>query len=363
MNKKKILSYSLLLTVLLLNGGCIQKLLVDGKSSPIVTKNTPIVVEQRNQPRIVERRSQPTVVHRVNQPRIAQNMHQPRIVESRSEPIVVNSVSQPGVVQNVYQPIVVENIQPPTIVNSVSEPTVVNSVSEPTVVNSVSEPTIVNSVSEPTIVNSTSEPTVVNSASEPTIVENISESTINQPENNIVGCSDDITSTKKSNCNLGEISENDLTKSSSNGSEHILQSVRGKTITIIERKNGFIFPQYKNKVVILEIFGKNCPHCHKQIPILKRIRNRHRGRLEIVAIQSQGRMSRREARNYINRNGIRYPIVEGDDTTNLLYFIQTTYGWTGILPYILVVKDGVTEFSYSGEVDYSEIGHDVDSLF
>jgi len=345
MNKKKILSYSLLLTVLLLNGGCIQKLLVDGKSSPIVTKNTPIVVEQRNQPRIVERRSQPTVVHRVNQPRIAQNMHQPRIVESRSEPIVVNSVSQPGVVQNVYQPIVVENIQPPTVVNSVSEPT------------------IVNSVSEPTIVNSTSEPTVVNSASEPTIVENISESTINQPENNIVGCSDDITSTKKSNCNLGEISENDLTKSSSNGSEHILQSVRGKTITIIERKNGFIFPQYKNKVVILEIFGKNCPHCHKQIPILKRIRNRHRGKLEIVAIQSQGRMSRSEARNYINRNRIRYPIVEGDDTTNLLYFIQTTYGWTGILPYTLVIKDGVTEFSYSGEVDYSEIGHDVDSLF
>jgi len=178
-----------------------------------------------------------------------------------------------------------------------------------------------------------------------------------------VGCNDDITKTEKNDCNRGKISEDELKKVPKVGDEHILQSIRGKTITIIERKNGFLFPQYKNRVIILEIFGKNCPHCHKEIPILQKIRNRHRGQLEIIAIQSQGRMSRAEARNYINRNRIRYPIIEGDDATNLLYFIQNTYGWTGILPYILIVKDGVTEFSYSGEVDYSEIKRDVDSLF
>jgi len=178
-----------------------------------------------------------------------------------------------------------------------------------------------------------------------------------------VGCSDDITTTKKSNCNRGKISKDELKKVPKVGEQHILQSIRGKTITIIERKNGFIFPQYKNKVVILEIFGKDCPHCLKEIPILRKIRNRYRGRLEIIAIQAQGRMSRGEARNYINRNRIRYPIIEGDDTTNLLYFIQATYGWMGILPYTLVVRNGVTEFSYSGETDYQEIRNDIDSLF
>jgi len=147
------------------------------------------------------------------------------------------------------------------------------------------------------------------------------------------------------------------------GEQHILQSIRGKTITIIERKNGFIFPQYKNKVVILEIFGKNCPHCSKEIPILRKIRNRYRGKLEIIAIQAQGRMSRGEARSYINRHKIRYPIIEGDDATNLLYFIQATYGWMGILPYTLVVKNGVTEFSDKGEVDYQDMKQNIDSLF
>jgi len=203
--------------------------------------------------------------------------------------------------------------------------------------------------------------------SEPIIVESKNENKHIIPVKQLkipdTGCSDDIISTKKSDCNRGKISKDELKKVPQVGEEHILQSIRGKTISIIERKNGFIFPQYKNKVIILEIFGKNCPHCHKQIPILRKIRNRYKGKLEIIAIQSQGRMTRGEARDYINRNRIRYPIIEGDDTTNLLYFIQTTYSWMGILPYTLVVKNGVTEFSYPGEVDYKDIRNDIDSLF
>jgi thiol-disulfide isomerase/thioredoxin len=177
-----------------------------------------------------------------------------------------------------------------------------------------------------------------------------------------VGCSDNIT-TKKNNCDRGKISKEELKKVPKVGEQHILQSIRGKTITIIERKNGFLFPQYKNKVIVLEMFGKDCPHCIKEIPIIRKIRNRYRGKLEVIAIQAQGRMDRFTARKYINRHRIRYPIIEGDDATNLQYFIQATYGWMGILPYTLVVKNGVTELSYSGETDYQEMKHDIDSLF
>ena len=198
----------------------------------------------------------------------------------------------------------------------------------------------------------------------PTIVYNKSKPVVPKKQLKVsdVGCSDDII-TKKSNCDRGTISKDELKKTPKVGEQHILQSIRGKTITIIERKRGFFFPQYKNKVIILEIFGKDCPHCLKEIPILRKIRNRYRGKLEIISIQAQGRMSRGEARNYINRHRIRYPIIEGDDATNLQYFIQATYGWSGILPYTLVVKNGVTELSYSGETDYQEIRNDIDTLF
>ncbi len=74
-------------------------------------------------------------------------------------------------------------------------------------------------------------------------------------------------------------------------------------------------------------------------------------------------MSLREAQAYINGNNIRYPIIEGQDALDLQHFVQKTYGWTGILPYTLVIKDGVTEFFYAGEFKYKDIKKDLDSLF
>jgi len=144
---------------------------------------------------------------------------------------------------------------------------------------------------------------------------------------------------------------------------HKLTSIQGHTIHVAERSNGFTFPEYAGKVVVLEMFGKDCPHCIKEIPTIDRIIRRYRGKVAVIAIQSQNRMARSVARNYLRKYRIRYPIIEGDDATNLQFFIQQTYGWTGILPYTLVIKNGVTEFSYSGEVSYNEIKHDIDSLF
>ncbi len=176
-----------------------------------------------------------------------------------------------------------------------------------------------------------------------------------------VECNDDLTA-KKSDCDRGTISESDLKKVPKSGEVHSLTSIRGKKIHIKEMSNGFIFPEYRNKIIILEMFGKDCPHCIKELPIIKKIRRRYRGKLEVIAIQAQDRMDRFTAKNYINGHQIRYPIIEGEDATNLQYFIQKTYGWRGILPYMLVIKDGVTEFSYSGEVDYPEIEKDIDSI-
>ncbi len=179
-------------------------------------------------------------------------------------------------------------------------------------------------------------------------------------------CNDNVP-VEENDCNRGEISEDELQenniKKTKTGVVHLLKSVQGKTITIGERPNGFTFPNYPGKVIILEMFGKDCPHCIKEIPIVKRIKKRYRGKVEVIGIQSQGRMGDYVARNYINKHRINYPIIEGDDATNLQYFIQNTYGWTGILPYTLVIKDGVTEFSYSGEVPYKELKKDIDSLF
>jgi len=179
----------------------------------------------------------------------------------------------------------------------------------------------------------------------------------------VLECTDDITA--ENNCDKGLIEETELQpkqQSSSGGEVHNLRSVQGQSVKIIERPNGFIFPQYPNKVVIIEMFGKKCPHCVKEMPVLNRLRKKYRGNLEVIAIQVEDKMSPREAKNLIRKYNIHYPIIPGDTATNLQYNIQSTYGWTGILPFTLVIKNGVNEFTYPGEVSYKELDRDIRSI-
>jgi len=173
------------------------------------------------------------------------------------------------------------------------------------------------------------------------------------------------TNNTTSNCNKAPIQATELrpkVQTSSGGEVHKLRSIQGKNITIIERSNGFIFPQYKNKVVILEMFGKKCPHCIKEMPTLNKLRSKYRGKVEIIAVQVEDRMSSSEANSLIRRHRIHYPIIAGETATNLQYNIQNTYGWTGILPFTMIIKNGVTEFTYPGAVSYNELHRDLRSV-
>lgn len=179
----------------------------------------------------------------------------------------------------------------------------------------------------------------------------------------ILECSDDINAVN--NCDKGLIPTAELQpakQTSSGGEVHKLRSIQGKTVTIIEKSNGFVFPEYANKTVILEMFGKKCPHCIKEMPILNKLRSKYRGNVEIIAIQVEDKMSPSEAKKLIRRHKIHYPIIPGDRATNLQYNIQSTYGWTGILPFTMVIQNGVTEFTYPGEFSYNEINRDLRSI-
>ncbi|MBD3793598.1 MAG: TlpA family protein disulfide reductase [Campylobacterales bacterium] len=181
-----------------------------------------------------------------------------------------------------------------------------------------------------------------------------------------IECSGEV-APQESKCNRGEITRDQLSgkniQKTATGVVHSLKSIQGHQIKIVERPTGFLFPNYQGKIIILVMFGKDCPHCIQGIPVLKRIKQDYRGQVEVIAVQSQDRMDPYIARNFITQNRINYPIIEGEDATNLQYFIQSTYGWTGILPFTMVVKNGVTELTYPGGVSYDEIRADMSTLF
>lgn len=146
------------------------------------------------------------------------------------------------------------------------------------------------------------------------------------------------------------------------GQSHQLKAVQGQIISIGERSNGFVFPDYPGKIVLLQVFGQDCPHCFNEMPIIHALKRRYANNLEVVALQAQESMSSQVASNLIQRFQIDYPIIDKEEARPLLSQINRTYGWNGILPYMLLIKNGVTEYSFSGEISDQELNEAVRSL-
>ncbi|MBU1668685.1 TlpA family protein disulfide reductase [bacterium] len=156
--------------------------------------------------------------------------------------------------------------------------------------------------------------------------------------------------------------EEDTPTSESTEGLYQLQSIQGQRISIGERNTGFVFPQYPNKIVLLQVFGKDCPYCFEEMPIINTIHNQYRESLQVIAIQAQERMDPSTASQLIGQYQMDYPIIEADEATHLLLFLNETYGWTGGLPFMQLIKNGVTEYTFPEGPSYEELQESVDSL-
>lgn len=141
-----------------------------------------------------------------------------------------------------------------------------------------------------------------------------------------------------------------------------LPTIQGQTISIGKRNTGFVFPQYPNKIVLLQIFGKDCHYCFDEMPIIASIHNQYRENLQVIAIQAQDRMSPSTASRLISQYQMDYPIIEADEATDLLLFLNKNYEWTGGLPFMQLIKNGVTEYTFSEAPSDKELREDIDSL-
>lgn len=146
------------------------------------------------------------------------------------------------------------------------------------------------------------------------------------------------------------------------GESHQVKTIQGSLLTIQERSNGFYFPQYQDKIVLLQLFGQDCQYCLKEMPFIKRMQRKYAYKLNIVALHAQNTMGPDVAQRVMKKFQIDYPLIDKDEASALLFAINNTYEWNGILPYMLLIKNGVTEYIYSGEIIHQELEKDIQSL-
>jgi thiol-disulfide isomerase/thioredoxin len=146
------------------------------------------------------------------------------------------------------------------------------------------------------------------------------------------------------------------------GNTYKLKTIQGSILTIQETSNGFYFPQYQGKIILLQLFGQDCQYCLKEVPFIKSIQRKYANKLDIIALHAQNKMNPITAQRVMQKFQMNYPVIDKEEANNLLFYISSTYNWNGILPYMMLIKDGVTEYSYSGDFTHQEVEEAVRSL-
>ena len=140
------------------------------------------------------------------------------------------------------------------------------------------------------------------------------------------------------------------------------QTIQGPILTIGESHTGFLFPDFKGKIILLEVFGQDCHYCFKELPSITNLHSKYRQRLQVVGLQVQEQMSRERANSLIREFNINYPIIDRENGTSLMYALKNNYDWNGILPFTLLIKNGVTQELFSGETSQQEIEEAIKEL-
>jgi thiol-disulfide isomerase/thioredoxin len=145
---------------------------------------------------------------------------------------------------------------------------------------------------------------------------------------------------------------------------HQMHSVQGDTISIQEHNRGLLFPDYPDRVVLIQVFGKECPYCFQEMPIINKIQDAYPEKVSVIAVQAQKPMSKERAFELIREHNMNYPVIDHDEAEKILIFLRDVYEWRGILPYIMLLKNGQIEHIYKGsDKSFEEISEGIDEIY
>jgi len=136
-------------------------------------------------------------------------------------------------------------------------------------------------------------------------------------------------------------------------------------VVLQSMNNGVYSPTFKEKVILLAFFGKNCPPCLAEIPELEKLQKEYGNKFQIIAVHVQQRMTKEELSNFVSIHNINYPVIPSSNKVfDFANFISSKTKWEGQIPYsILLDKNGGAHKTYLGMQSEETLTKDITSLF
>ncbi len=116
-----------------------------------------------------------------------------------------------------------------------------------------------------------------------------------------------------------------------------LTTIDNQKIHIHIKKNGIEVKEYPGKVIILDFFGKHCPPCRLEMPILGDLQAKLKRKLQIIGLHVQEPLTMADVKE-LRRRGINYPVVDymaSEENRKFVGFMAQLTGWSGSIPYML----------------------------
>jgi len=127
-----------------------------------------------------------------------------------------------------------------------------------------------------------------------------------------------------------------------------MTDISGKNYKVIGTEQGLKIAGLEGKVVFLEFFGHKCPPCLASIPHLKKLQEKHKDKLAIVAIEVQG-YNNTQTTQFAKEKGINYIVVSEEKAPELVNYIQQRAQWKGSIPFLVALDT-------KGDVQYVQPG-------
>ena len=134
-------------------------------------------------------------------------------------------------------------------------------------------------------------------------------------------------------------------------SEFKLKTFDGKDITLTLNKEGKILSikekEYQNKVILLDFFATWCPPCKAEIPHLVNLRDKYKGKFEVIGILLEDGKDKNEVKDFNHTFKIKYPITVDADNRN----VAGIFGGVRSIPFMVMYNpEGKYVTHYTGAV-------------
>lgn len=119
----------------------------------------------------------------------------------------------------------------------------------------------------------------------------------------------------------------------------------GGAISVNVTTEGFLFPEFANKPVVLEFYGDSCPHCLEAIPTYNMLQSKYGNNVLILTINDGNQYTTLDnsgLQAFVAAHGMTYPTVSRENAGNLRSYAEELVGPMPGVPYVIIVnKEGV----------------------